>query len=178
MKKIITISVCLIMLLSLTVPIAAARKEIEDFKDAGDVHVDITTSPENKYKVGQWVTAEIDTAAYKSFCSKYFCILSTLDYDSYYLGYYLYDGSSDTVYMAETTTVAEDQIKKVISESNVPDVVKERAKQDIEKYNAGGFTLSGGNLWIIIVGAVVILGGVVAIIIFTKKKKKALKTEN
>ena len=175
MKKIITISVCLIMLLSLTVPIAAARKEIEDFKDAGDVHVDITTSPENKYKVGQWVTAEINAATAPALLPEYFCILSTLDNVSYYLGYYRYDRFSDTVYTAETTTVPETKIKKVISESFVPDVVKERAKQDLEKYNAGGFTLSGGNLWIIIIGAVVILGGVVAIIIFTKKKKK---TEN
>ena len=36
-----------------------------------------------------------------------------------------------------------------------------------------GFTLSGGNLWIVIAGGVLILGGVAAVIIVSKKKKKA-----
>ena len=36
-----------------------------------------------------------------------------------------------------------------------------------------GFTLSGGNLWIVIAGGVVVLGGIAAIIVVSKKKKKA-----
>ena len=41
-------------------------------------------------------------------------------------------------------------------------------------YNISGFTLSDGNIWIIIVGAVVILGGVAAIVIASKKKKTTI----
>ena len=37
-----------------------------------------------------------------------------------------------------------------------------------------GFTLSGGNLWIVIAGGAVILGGVAAIVIASKKKKAAV----
>ena len=44
-------------------------------------------------------------------------------------------------------------------------------KGNTEQEFAGeGFTLSGGNIWIVIAGAVVILGGVAAIVFGSKKK--------
>ena len=127
----------------------------------------VSSNAENKYEVGQWVImlSKIGSAPGNDL---YYCIIG-ISNNKYCVATYAYDKARNEITKAETKTFFENRIGGTVYESKVPDVLKERAKQDLEKYNAGGFTLSGGNIWIIIIGAVVILGGIIAIIIFTKK---------
>ena len=56
-----------------------------------------------------------------------------------------------------------------------PDIYNKPGSMTDNSFESGnpfGFTLSGGNLWIVIAGGVVVLGGIAAIIVVSKKKKK------
>ena len=158
MKKFVSLLLAVIMLAAmltvLAVPASAA-------KFAGDA---------DKNNVGRWAKFSTKSSG-SSNIKEFYYIFGLKDSTSYKVAAYTYNTASEKVESKEEKTFSQDDFISLLSDNEVPAVVREAAAQDYSI--STGSTLSAGSVWIIVAVAVVALGAAAAVIIIKKKKQPA-----